>query len=176
MLRRPGGERDAAARLEHAAHLGHHHIGARRKHVAELAQHHVERGVRVRQLLGIAFGPGNAFLPGDASILVCDRQQFGREVQGADPGPGPCGGKATTPVPVPTSSSFWPGETPAKRTRWPAEGVVNMAVGENEAHISRCRFFSSANGSCVMVCSRLCTACKRSVPSVQHTLAARTAA
>jgi hypothetical protein len=36
---------------------------------------------------------------------------------------------------------------PTNRTRCPATGVVNVAVGANDAHISRCRSLKAENGS-----------------------------
>src|SRR2546428_2304463 len=58
---------------------------------------------------------------------------------------------ATTPVPHPTSSTLWPGRTPAKPTSLAAGGVVFIASGANSFHPSRCLALNSANGSEVIV-------------------------
>src|SRR3954452_23539569 len=55
-MRRPGGEGDGAAGLQHAQHLADGDRGTRREHVAELAEHHVELVVAIGQAFGVAFG------------------------------------------------------------------------------------------------------------------------
>jgi hypothetical protein len=44
---------------------------------------------------------------------------------------------ATTPVPVPTSKTFSPDLIPVNLINCAATGVVNVAAGVKEAHISR---------------------------------------
>src|SRR5438132_10446353 len=58
---------------------------------------------------------------------------------------------ATTPVPHPTSSTFWFGRTPAKCTSFAALGVVVMASGANVFQFSRCIALNAWNGSEVML-------------------------
>jgi hypothetical protein len=58
----------------------------------ELAHHHVERSVRIREVLRVAFGPNDPFRLGDAGVVTSLIEQFGREVEAGDPRSGPCGG------------------------------------------------------------------------------------
>src|SRR5439155_15392022 len=61
---------------------------------------------------------------------------------------------ATTPVPHPTSSTAWPGRTPAKCTSRAALGVVDWARGANDFQTSRWLALNASKGSEVIVSVR----------------------
>ena len=100
-------------------------------------------------MLGVAFGERDVNA-GELRVLARDLEQRGREVKALTCAPARAAVIAATPVPVPTSSTVSPGAMPAKRTRCAETGVVNVAVGANDAHISRCRALNAENGSSVM--------------------------
>ena len=80
----PGRKRDPSAALEHSQHLLVDHCGTRREHVAELAEHDVERSVRIRQGLSIAFNELDS-TPADAGILARALEQGRRSDRGRRP-------------------------------------------------------------------------------------------
>ena len=88
MLRRPGGERNPPAGLEHSQHLGGRDLRTRREHVAELAQHHVEGGVRIRKGFRVSLDEFD-FDTGDRRILPRPLKQDRREVETLHAGPMP---------------------------------------------------------------------------------------
>jgi len=93
VLGRPGGKGDAALGFEHAAHFCHHSGRAGGEHVAKLAEYHVERCVGVGQFLGIALGPDDLIMPGNAGVFARLSQQLGCQVQRRNPCAHACRGE-----------------------------------------------------------------------------------
>ena len=79
-LGRPVAHDDLPAPDTNAHHFGGHELRARREHRADQAHHDVERGIRIRQILGIAFVDLNT-----ESLVCCLGpsllHQVGREVE-----------------------------------------------------------------------------------------------
>jgi hypothetical protein len=78
MLRRPGGEGDPTAALQHASHFGQRNLRAWREHVPELADYNVKALVRIRQMLGVTLGPFDRSALGDLLILSRVLEQLRR--------------------------------------------------------------------------------------------------
>ena len=78
-LRRPGGKRNHAARLQHAQHLRDGDLGARAEHVAELTQHHVVARVGERQRLDIGLDKLNG-KPSQRGVGARHFKQGGSEI------------------------------------------------------------------------------------------------
>ena len=85
--------------------------------------------------------------PGDARVLTRLLEKFGGEVEAGDARAGPRRGDGDDAGAGAHVEHVSPAAMPANFTSCAATGVVNVAVGANDAHISRCRFLSSANGS-----------------------------
>src|SRR3954454_22949632 len=146
-MRRPGGEGDGAAGLQHAQHLADGDLGTRREHVAELAEHHVELVCR------LSASPSAKSTSRFASC-ACSRARSIRTGDRSRPltfAPRRAAVIAATPVPHPTSSSLWPVATPAKLTSLAAEGVVNTSIGVNSDQASFWTALKPANGSCAVM-------------------------
>jgi hypothetical protein len=149
VLRRPRRKRNSAAGLQHPAHFRDGDIRPGRKHVTELADNDIKLAIREWKTFGISLEPLRVSERGYSRILARNVEQSRRQVEPVIDAPARAAVIATTPVPVPTSSTVSLGLTSANSTRCAATGVVKAAVGANDAHISRWRVFRSANGSTV---------------------------
>ena len=91
-LRRPVGERDAAARAAHAHQFGGGALLVGREHHAESGQHHVEAAVGERQCLRIGLLERDVEALGRGPFAR-PRQQRGNVVGCGNVGPATCGGE-----------------------------------------------------------------------------------
>jgi hypothetical protein len=76
----PGGEGDAARRLQHPQHLASGRLGLKTEHVRVLAEDDVEAGVWERQALRRAFEPLDVAAAGERHVFIRLREECGRRI------------------------------------------------------------------------------------------------
>jgi hypothetical protein len=94
----------------------------------------------------VPFGPHDLWRRRDERILDLIEQRR-REVKARHTRAGAGGGDRHPPRVGPHVEDILIRAMPANSTRCPPKGVVKMAVGVKDAHISRWRILRSANGS-----------------------------